>query len=640
MLAVRLCGRFIISNAEHDRARGWSAGAVRSAEAQHEGDGCSRHPRKIDVTRAVSAQRLHRVADGSASLAAHVPASDVQIISGEQPGIRLASSWGATPDHVDRSPPRKLRGSRTMGHKTYSLVALILGLSFSCPLFVSCGDDDVRPVSSAGTLRMAIKATAPSGTSYRLRHGAFDIVGPSQTTLSTETNLDDETLEVALDAGNYQVTLNDGWFLERTNGDGTYDVVDAVLLSDKTQDFTIISHQTTNIRYRFRVAGEVVEIGGTLAIGIDVVEAAGGTGAGGESGFDATLCERVQCEVWATGDNRYGQLGDGTFQSRTEPVRVNLPAGVRAVSAGYFHSLALMNDGSVWSWGQNTSGQVGDGTTTNRATPAKIAGLQNVIAIDGGEYHSLAVESDGSVWTWGNRYDGDLMTEDPTGPLPPPRLVPARIDGLPRAIAVSAGWEVSLVLTSSGTVWAWGTNDYYTITSMRKSVPQPTLLPGLENIVAIRAGYQFSFVLDGNGKVWRWLGGNQIPIDNVKSLAFGYETPAVALDGDGQVWTWGWNGWSALGYGVEGDDVPTPAPLAGLSGIVGVAAGHGHGVAFGQHAAWAWGRNEYGQQGNGTTVPAGSGHGSGVAPTFTNITLPIVSVSAEGSHTLLLLKSE
>lgn len=39
--------------------------------------------------------------------------------------------------------------------------------------------------------------------------------------------------------------------------------------------------------------------------------------------------------------------------------------------------------GTVWTWGQNKYGQLGDGTTNNRGIPAQVPGLSNVIAIAG-----------------------------------------------------------------------------------------------------------------------------------------------------------------------------------------------------------------------------------------------------------------
>jgi YD repeat-containing protein len=49
--------------------------------------------------------------------------------------------------------------------------------------------------------------------------------------------------------------------------------------------------------------------------------------------------------------------------------------GITAIAGGYFHTIALKNDGTVWAWGYNGYGQLGDGTTTTRTTPVQVSGL-------------------------------------------------------------------------------------------------------------------------------------------------------------------------------------------------------------------------------------------------------------------------
>ena len=65
--------------------------------------------------------------------------------------------------------------------------------------------------------------------------------------------------------------------------------------------------------------------------------------------------------VWATGYNRYGQLGDG-FSTKRE-VFVKVISGVKIIGAGAFHTMVLKEDGSIWATGSNKDGQFGDGST-------------------------------------------------------------------------------------------------------------------------------------------------------------------------------------------------------------------------------------------------------------------------------------
>ena len=139
------------------------------------------------------------------------------------------------------------------------------------------------------------------------------------------------------------------------------------------------------------------------------------------------------------GLNDPGQLGDGTSTNRSTPVAVSGLSGVTAVAAGWYHSLAVKDDGTVWSWGYNSDGQLGDGTTTHRSTPVAVSGLSGITAVAAGTSHSLAVTGDGTVWSWGyNGFGGlgDGMTMQ--------RSTPGAVSGLSGIRAVAAGAYHSL----------------------------------------------------------------------------------------------------------------------------------------------------------------------------------------------------
>ncbi len=79
--------------------------------------------------------------------------------------------------------------------------------------------------------------------------------------------------------------------------------------------------------------------------------------------------EKVRC--W--GENRWGQLGDGTFERRSDPKEVVGLEAVRQLSVGESHGCALTNESKVVCWGRNDRGQLGDRTTKDRAKPAAVA---------------------------------------------------------------------------------------------------------------------------------------------------------------------------------------------------------------------------------------------------------------------------
>jgi alpha-tubulin suppressor-like RCC1 family protein len=100
----------------------------------------------------------------------------------------------------------------------------------------------------------------------------------------------------------------------------------------------------------------------------------------------------------AWGTNDYGQLGEGTFNDSSTPVRVVGLSNVTAIACGGQAaiaveriSLALLGDGTVMAWGHNSSGQLGGTAITPGTFAVQVSGLANAKAIAAGAEFSLAV---------------------------------------------------------------------------------------------------------------------------------------------------------------------------------------------------------------------------------------------------------
>jgi alpha-tubulin suppressor-like RCC1 family protein len=121
------------------------------------------------------------------------------------------------------------------------------------------------------------------------------------------------------------------------------------------------------------------------------------------------------------GYNAAGQLGNGSAADSDLPVRVGLPAGVREVFQGGSgptngQSIAILTNGSVWTWGNNRKGQLGNGSTVSSAVPIKVDVPSGVtfVKVNSGGYSSYAIDGSGRLWAWGGNQNGQLGTGNGT----------------------------------------------------------------------------------------------------------------------------------------------------------------------------------------------------------------------------------
>ena len=140
------------------------------------------------------------------------------------------------------------------------------------------------------------------------------------------------------------------------------------------------------------------------------------------AGYQHSLALGSNGVLWAWGLNDHGQLGNGDTNSTATPVVVTEPpTNVVAVASGDAHSLALDGTGNVWAWGDNTYGQLGNGTNGDQWVPQLVSGFSNdVVAIAASGNLSAALRLDGAVWVWGQcvgSIPGDLTNSGTNVPV-------------------------------------------------------------------------------------------------------------------------------------------------------------------------------------------------------------------------------
>ena len=242
--------------------------------------------------------------------------------------------------------------------------------------------------------------------------------------------------------------------------------------------------------------------------GVLVSRAASGASATTVAGGNEHTCAvTTGGAVWCWGANWGGQLGNGTSMPRLTPVEVSPrlpPLDVTAVAAGDGHTCAVTREGAVWCWGDNRAGQLGDGTTTWRPTPVAVSGLGDsvVVALTAGWAHTCAVTSAGAVLCWGSNADGQLGDGTTTN-----RLTPVVVSGLGSgATVVSAAARHTCAVTSAGAAWCWGWNGSGQLgdgTTTAALTPVAVSYLG-SGVAGVTTGHLHSCAVTGAGAVWCW----------------------------------------------------------------------------------------------------------------------------------------
>ena len=251
------------------------------------------------------------------------------------------------------------------------------------------------------------------------------------------------------------------------------------------------------------------------------------------AGNNYSLILKKDGTVWAAGSNHYGQLGIGEsgedvhekyfvqIQDKTVKDKHVPITDVIAIAAGYWHSFIIKKDGTVWATGLNDYGQLGiekskqgDHVKSFIQVNDENGPITDAAAVSAGDLHSLILKKDGSVWAAGLNSFGQLGIDRFSDEKGEHIFVQSKYKyGYynNKAKTISAGFFHSLIIQTSGHVYAAGSNTYgeLGIGYRSKSGCEISFVKThddkdkeVSNAVAIAAGFEQNFVLKRNGTVW------------------------------------------------------------------------------------------------------------------------------------------
>jgi alpha-tubulin suppressor-like RCC1 family protein len=241
---------------------------------------------------------------------------------------------------------------------------------------------------------------------------------------------------------------------------------------------------------------------------------------------------------------------------------------VVTVRAGGGHTCILKPHGIAWCWGRSSAGQLAR-TTGDARLPAPTSldpwahEVRGVVDLALGDDFGCALRSDASVVCW-----GDNQSAQVGHPLVSHTPIAHRVSLPADARRIAAGARHACALLVNGTVWCWGDNASGQLGTPGPSRALPAQVPGVSGAALLAAGLGFT---------------------------------CAASAGDGRVACWGGNTSCELGIGVCGGSGIPPTEIAGLQGVVALAAGDRHACARVGDGLVCWGANEYGQLGDGST---------------------------------------
>jgi uncharacterized repeat protein (TIGR01451 family) len=308
-------------------------------------------------------------------------------------------------------------------------------------------------------------------------------------------------------------------------------------------------------------------------------------------------------------------IGDNETPGSVGPVDLGAGRTARAIAAGGFHTCAVLDNGTVKCWGIGTDGRLGYGNTNtigDNETPATVGPVdlgpgRTAVAITAGSFHTCALLDNGTVRCWGRSDVGQLGygNVNSIGDNETPGTVGPVDVGAGRTVkAISAGDVDTCALLDNGTIRCWGSGQFGELGYGNGDNIGDTEVPGSVGPVDIGTGFTASAISGGGSHVcavrsegtalcWGFgnggrlgygdtlnIGDDELPGNRTVTVAIGRSERTITAGGnltcslldDGTVRCWGVGASGQLGYGNTnsiGDDespssLPAPVFLGGL----------------------------------------------------------------------------
>lgn len=254
-------------------------------------------------------------------------------------------------------------------------------------------------------------------------------------------------------------------------------------------------------------------------------------------------------------------------------------SGIAEIGTGEGFSCARGDQGELWCWGRNDNGQLGDGSTNPSTTPVRVSTALAATRLSVGPQHACAVMSDDSVRCWGDNALGELGV-DPAGMPMASSPVAAYYNG--NVDQLELGRDFTCVRDVAN-VRCWGSNVSDQLGSpgfVDSYSAYAQTVANISDASDLAVGDAHACVVRPGNEVWCWGDNSWDQLSD--PMIFDSSTPNAlqisgALDGPvyaesisaGGNWTAAHMGDSAKGFG----QIPNFDPMGGAGAVLDIPAG-------------------------------------------------------------------
>jgi alpha-tubulin suppressor-like RCC1 family protein len=287
--------------------------------------------------------------------------------------------------------------------------------------------------------------------------------------------------------------------------------------------------------------------------------------------------------LFTWGYNNFGQLGLGFYNYTTTNTPSDITSNfsiskrdqIHSVSLGFSHSAALTRSGRLFLWGSNYYGEIGDGTFAERTNPVDITKTfdlkidDKITSVSLGYHISFCVTLRGRIFVWGNQnfynFSQEIKTTKPFEitamfSLNQPDRIISIVQSSLNYCALSSFGRVFMVGHNNTFQLGDGTNSFL---NTPKEITDYFSLSKSDRISSVWLNGYYSSALSSNNEVFFW-GDNRegqfgikrfgfvekptnisskFNIDKIIQLSLRKDTLAghqnAALTSEGKVYIWG-----------------------------------------------------------------------------------------------------